>query len=1114
MEVKAWEETTIIPTYEVGEPEKHPMFLEQRVYQGSSGIVYPLPVIESIADEKQDKPWRAVFLENAYLKIMILPQLGGRVQMAYDKVKQRHFIYYNEVIKPALVGLTGPWISGGIEFNWPQHHRPSTYDPVDHVIEENPDGSRTVWCSEIDRMYRTKGMAGFTLYPDKAYLEVKVKLYNRTPLPQTFLWWANPAVRVNEHYQSVFPPDVHAVFDHGRRDVSAFPIAKGTYYKVDYSACVDISRYKNIPVPTSYMAVDSKYDFLGGYEHDTQGGIMHVANRHIAPGKKQWTWGNGDFGHAWDRNLTEANGPYVELMCGVYTDNQPDFAWLMPYEEKSFSQYFMPYNELGLVKNASKDALLNMEISNNRVTLQWLTTAEYPDAMVQLFHGDRELISESKDLQPQQAYKISFELDERVSLHELSAVVKDAKGKVLIDWRPEASVKRPVPEPAKAAKQPEEIIRLEELYLTGLHLEQYRHATYRPENYYEEALRREPTHVACNKAMGLLLLRRGEFARAARHFQTAVDTLTQLNPNPIDGEAFFYLAQTLEQQGKYEEAFDAYYKATWNACCMDTSYFHLARLAARRSSWMEALDLVDRALQRNWNHHKARHLKVYLLRQLDRVAEAGALAEDSLQLDPFNAGIRFEQYRQNEKPDLLHGLKELLRGNIHAYLEFALDYAAFGAFAEAVQLLDIGIAGQDGPPYPMALYFKAWFTEQLGNSANKWYEAAALADPTLCFPNRLEEMQVLKIVVDKNPEDGKAPYYLGNFYYHHRRYEEAIRHWETAVALYPDFPTLHRNLALAYYNKRGASQKALTHMEKAFHLDQSDARLLLELDQLHRKLNTDLTRRLSRLEQHANLVEQRDDLYIERIALLNLLGKHQRACDLISKRHFHPWEGGEGTVTGQYVTTLIEMGKAALRENKLGRSAEYFTRALNYPPNLGEGKLFFAQNNDIYFWLGLAFEQAGDPEKANKYWELGAQGVMEPAIPWFYNDQQPDKIFYKGLSLLRLEKFDAAKTVFQQLIDFGHQHLDDTVRMDYFAVSFPEMQVWEADLDKMNKVHCLYMSALGFLGLGDAEKAESCLDQVLMLENSHGGAVIHQRFIEKWLEVVLISGSGKGRDGV
>lgn len=359
--VKAWKEDVIIPTYEVGEPDKNPMYFEKRVYQGSSGVVYPYPVIEKISDEPTDHTWHAVYIENEYIKVMVLPELGGRIQMAYDKVKERHFVYYNHVIKPALVGLTGPWISGGIEFNWPQHHRPSTYMPVDCTIEESEDGSVTVWVNEYEQMFHQKGAAGFTLRPGKSYLEIKGRLHNASPLPQTFLWWANPAVAVNDYYQSVFPQDINAVFDHGKRAVSSFPIATGTYYKMDYSAGVDISNYKNIKVPTSYMGVNSKYNFEGGYENDSHGGMLHVASHHVSPGKKQWTWGNGDFGRAWDRNLTDADGPYIELMAGVFTENQPDFTWLAPYEEKRFTQYFMPYQEVGIVKNASKDLVFNID---------------------------------------------------------------------------------------------------------------------------------------------------------------------------------------------------------------------------------------------------------------------------------------------------------------------------------------------------------------------------------------------------------------------------------------------------------------------------------------------------------------------------------------------------------------------------------------------------------------------------------------------------------------------------------------------------------------------------------------------------------------------------------
>ena len=364
--VKIWIDDVTIPTYETGEYSKIPMFLEKRVYQGSSGRVYPHPVCESVSDEKKDKTYTAVYMENEYLFVMVLPEIGGRIQRILDKTNNYDAVYYNEVIKPALVGLAGPWISGGIEFNWPQHHRPSTFDPVDFTIRENEDGSATIYVSEIEKMHRTKGMAKYTLYPGKAYLEIKGQLYNQTDRPQTFLWWANPAVPVNDYTKSIFPPDVHAVMDHGKRDVSRFPVSTSTYYKMDYSEGVDISRYKNIPVPTSYMAYHSDYDFIGNYDYDKEAGLLHIADHHISPGKKQWTWGSGDFGQAWDRNLTDENGPYIELMTGMFTDNQPDFTFIAPYEEKTFTQYFLPYKNVGAVKNATLDAAINLEVMDGK----------------------------------------------------------------------------------------------------------------------------------------------------------------------------------------------------------------------------------------------------------------------------------------------------------------------------------------------------------------------------------------------------------------------------------------------------------------------------------------------------------------------------------------------------------------------------------------------------------------------------------------------------------------------------------------------------------------------------------------------------------------------------
>lgn len=1087
MLVSAWYEKVTIPTYGIGKPEKNPMFLEKRVYQGSSGAVYPHPVIEKIEDEKKDVEWEAVFLENEYLKIMILPQLGGRVQMAYDKMKQRHFIYYNQVIKPALVGLTGPWISGGIEFNWPQHHRPSTYEPTDSKIEYNADGSVTVWCNELERMFRTRGMAGFTLYPDKAYLEIKVKLYNRTNHPQTFLWWANPAVKVNDEYQSVFPPDVNAVFDHGKRDVSEFPIAKGTYYKVDYSPGTDISRYKNIPVPTSYMAINSDYNFVGGYENDSKGGLLHIANHHVSPGKKQWTWGYGEFGRSWDRNLTDEDGPYIELMCGVYTDNQPDFSWLMPGEEKAFSQYFMPYRDLGVVKNATKDAMLNLETENGRTTIKVYTTAVYPAGKVLLTAADTIIVDDTFDFHPGTSYKKTIELPAGVSENDLEISILTAEGHILVDWSAKPGGKRKIPEAAKAAKQPEEIDSNEQLYLTGLHLEQYRHATYDPRPYYEEALRRDARDSRCNNALGLWYLRRGQFEKAEHFFKTAIETLTDRNPNPSDGEPFFNLGIAQRYLGKTQDAYNAFYKSVWNAAWMDSGYFQIAGIEALNKKWDNALDVIDRSLIRNWHNHKGRQLKVSILRHSGKTKEALALIEDSLKLDGFNYTLFFEKYLINNNEQTLTEMKKLIRANIHNYIEFALDYAHAGLYEEAIQFIDLGISEQTGNVYPLAYYFKAWFENESGNenAAKSTLKIALQQSPDYCFPNQPEAVVALKKAIELQPDDYKACYYLGNFWYAFKNYDEAILCWGKSIELFDRFPTALRNFSLACFNKLGDAEKAVAALEKAFELDKTDARILMELDQLYKRLNYPLQQRLDFLEQYKDVVSERDDLYLEWITLYNLTGKHQLAYELIMKRRFHPWEGGEGKVTGQYIFSLTEMGKEAIQNKEFSKAVEWLSKARIYPENLGEGKLQGAQENELLYLLGVANESLNNTDLATQYYQEASEGLSEVSAAIFYNDQQPDTVFFKGLALKKLGHTKDAEDCFDRLIGFGEKHRNDHPKIDYFAVSLPDLLIWEDSLDARNQLLCHYLMGLGYLGKGDNEKAEKLLTDVVKTDPAH-----------------------------
>jgi len=1082
-QVSVWVEPVVIPTYGTGQPDKNPMFLEKRVYQGSSGVVYPHAVVESVADEKHDQTYTAICLENCYLRIMLLPELGGRVQMALDKTNGYHFVYYNRVIKPALVGLAGPWISGGIEFNWPQHHRPSTFEPVDWRIEQQADGSATVWFNEVERMFRTKGMVGFRLHPDRAYLEIDVQLYNRTPLPQTFLWWANPAVHVNDAYQSVFPPDVYAVMDHGKRAVSSFPIATGVYYKMDYAPGTDISRYKNIPVPTSYMAYHSEFDFLGCYDHGQQAGMLHVANHHTVPGKKQWTWGNSDFGQAWDRQLTDDDGPYIELMCGAFTDNQPDFSWLHPGEEKRFSQVFMPYKGIGAVKNANRDVAVNLEVADGIVQIGVYCTSPRT-VHVQLMGADVVVYAGDHALSPERTLQLELPQPAGLRPQQMTLRVLE-QARELIAFTPLPEDRPAPPSPATAAKAPAEIGTNEELFLNGLHLEQYRHATHEPEPYYREALRRDPFDSRCNNALGLLLLRRGKFVEAEGMFRQAVTSLTRRNPNPYDGEPAYNLGLALFFQGRYAQAKDAFYKSVWNAAWQDAGYFQLARVASHQGRAEEALDLLDAALNRNWRHHGARHLQVALLRRLDRPAAANAAADASLALDGMNYGIHYERF-------LLTGdatYRTLMQDNGYTYTEIALDYAHAGLWAEADDLL-----GQLPTADPLVLYYQGWIRRQAGDEAgaDQAFARAAAAAPDYCFPNTVECVLALQAAIDRNPADARAPYYLGCFWYAHRRYTEAINCWERAAGLDPTFPTVHRNLGLAYMNKRHEPALARAAYEQAFALDPTDARVFFELDQLYKKVGMPPAERLARLLDQPDLVDRRDDLTIEMVMLLNLAGRHGEALECLLGRTFHPWEGGEGKVTGQYVAALVELAKQCLSAGDASVAVDYLERARIFPHNLGEGKLYGAQENHILYYLGCAYAQVGDAERSRAFFRAAATGLSEPSAAMFYNDQPPDLIFYQALAQAKLGNQGAAAEICRALVDYGRRHLDDEVTMDYFAVSLPDFLVFDEDLNHRNRIHCLYMSALGHLGLGEAIAAHAAFADVLRADPAHLGATVHR----------------------
>ena len=288
--LKATEERILIDTYPEAQRENLPMFAENRVHQRTSGNPYPNKVVlEAQRDVREKREYTVIKLENDFIEIGILPELGGKIWYANDKKNGYGFFYKNNVVKPALIGVLGSWTSGGLEFNWPFHHRASTFMPVDHYIEEG-DGEITVWLSEHDPINRMKGMIGVCLREGECIFETKMKLDNITPHRHSFLFWENAAVPVDESYEIFFPEDVNHVHFHYKRSVTTFPIANndrfGAFNGIYYDGDTDISKHKNTIQATSYFSASSKYDYFGGYNNNKGAGVVHIADHHISPGKK------------------------------------------------------------------------------------------------------------------------------------------------------------------------------------------------------------------------------------------------------------------------------------------------------------------------------------------------------------------------------------------------------------------------------------------------------------------------------------------------------------------------------------------------------------------------------------------------------------------------------------------------------------------------------------------------------------------------------------------------------------------------------------------------------------------------------------------------------------
>jgi tetratricopeptide (TPR) repeat protein len=1066
-QVKLSEQKWVIPTYKVNPPDKNPMFFKGESYQGASKFIYPYGLMDMMANEKTDQVWKALILENEYIKLCVTPEIGGKLYYGTDKTNGYNFIYKNNVVKPANIGMLGAWVSGGIEWCVIHHHRASTFLPVDYDLAENKDGSKTIWIGETEPRHRMRWTIGITVFPGKSYFSAEVKIYNPTPYTNTFLYWANVAAHTSKDFQVIFPPSVQYATYHAKNSFTNWPISKEIYNGQDFSKGVDLSYWINSVNQNSYFAYDLKEDFMGGYDHGKETGTVHIGDHNILKGAKLWEWGSGATGQATEGRLTENDGPYVEIMVGAFSDNQPDYSWIRPYEVKSFKQYWYPIKDIQGFKNANLNGAVNLEIrEDNKVFLGYYSTQKVSKAKILLKRKGETVFEKIMEISPEIAFTGSVKIDGTYSITDLSTeMINLENNEVLVSYQPaEKKEGGNLPEVVKKPALPQDMLTVEELYLAGSRILQFYNPTLKA---------MDPYDIRTNTAVGNEYLKKGEYNIARNYFSKAVKRLTKDYTRPSTCEALYLQGLTLKALELYDEAIDTLYRATWDHAYHSAAYTELARISCLKGDFKKALAQISESLSTNADNKSAINLKTSIQRKMGDFEGAGATLAGVIEKDPLDFRTVNESYllaiktgKLQDSERILSGLNRKMRDFDQNYLELAVDYMNEGLFTEAEDILR-RFKGKNQE----ICYYLGYIQDKNGNraGAEKYFKAASDQSVDYGFPFRLESVKVLNLASKYYPEDAKPYYYLGNLLYD-KQPQKAIENWENAVKLDPSLAIAWRNLGWGYYQYSHDLGKAIHSYEKALAAQKDDPVYYAELDPLYEMNNTPIEIRLKLFESGNEIVKQRDDAFVREIIVLNLAGESEKSVKYLSNYVSH-FREGSSRVRDITVDAHLLLGKKYCSEKKYEQALTQFLSIIETADNSQSGRSTVdPRSPQINYFVGLAYETLGKKVNAKSYFTLST-GQSSKETNYI--------LYYQGLSYLKLGNKEKASGIFNSLIEEGNKRINQGSEIDFFA-KFGER---EAGIVQLSNAYML--KGLGYKGLGDTKAATENLKKAVELSASN-----------------------------
>ena len=1043
---RVWEAPLALPTYELGPPDPNPPLFDRARTRGRPS--YPYPLLDNLTNKRVDKTYRAVFLENEYLRVTVLPELGGKLYAIYDKTAGRDALYTNHVVKYAMVGIRGAWTSGGIEWNFPDGHTLTTVSPVDFVTRMEEDGGAAVIVGDTERVQRMQWAVAIRLRPGRKVVETEVTLNNRRETPGRYWFWATAAARATDDMRFIYP--MREAYPHAFWPVFSFPKHNG----------VDLSAYREVTNYLSLFARDSRRDFFGVYYEKSDWGIAHVADHHELPGKKTWTWGTDEAGKIWIDKLTDNDGQYVEFQAGRF-ETQMEHEFIAPHRVERFTEYWFPLDKLGGGFNkVTKDVALRVELTGDQARITANASAKFDDAELFIAASGKQIHSSRITLSPSAPFAATVKLPAPMVIvvrirakdgRELVHYYTDSPPDGNPDFKPAT---RPTPDPAPAP--------VERVYLTGVAADKKSNDP-AARAAYNEALKLDPGYAPAHIALGLSFYRSGEYDRAAEQLEAA------LRRDRGAGDAHYYLALVRRAQNRVGEAIEQLMWCVRAGHRESVARYVLGEIDLASDTINGALEQLSQSVRLDPRDLKARTVLAVAERRAGRLDAAQARIDEVVREAPLDYFALHEQYnilkerKQDAQAERVWAeLWRLLSREQDSLLELIFDYAAIGV-SEAQKLAEKGfheiVNRQKKTPYPMLVY--------LFNFSSYQPMTVAKVDPAYVFPHRVEEIAILLEELKANPTDGRTAYYLGNALASKLRFKEALDAWRIAAQFDSKNAVTHRNYARALALVEDRKEEAVAAMERAIALAPDDHHLYLELDQL--------LAGMKQTERRAKLLEGAPEKARARTALLQSLaaayvdaGRFTEAVGLLERHAFTSGEG-EGAALGLYRRAHLALAKQHQRAGRHVEAAAAFIKATEYPANFGVGRPALQSQAREYVAAALEFEAAGRRDEAEKWLRRAAEDALnsptQPEEPW------SEHYYYKAVALDRLSRKDEARALYERLA-----RLND------------EQQTQSAEPAPPRGALRFLLAGWGLKALGRNEEARSAFQRALQLDPANDRA--------------------------